>query len=131
VAFFWVAPADFNGYVSTWLKTIDEIMAMDVDIIVPGHGPVGGKRELADMAGYLRMLQVEIRKGYDARKTPAQAAADANLGRYASWGNLERVPAAAVRLYSEWNGSIKPENDAAAQAAAQKEYAALMAARRR
>lgn len=129
IAFFYVAPADFNGYISSWLKVTDQILSMDVDVIVPGHGPIGGKRELADMAGYLRRLQSEIRKGYDAGKTPGQAAADANLGHYAAWGNLERIPAAAVRLYAEWNGKLAPETDVAGQAAAQKEYAAIMASR--
>jgi len=25
---------------------------LDVDVIVPGHGPIGGKKELAEMANY-------------------------------------------------------------------------------
>ena len=130
VAFFYVTPADFNGYVSTWLKTIDEILSMDVETIVPGHGPIGGKRELADMAGYLRLVQTEVRRGYDAKKSPAQAAAAVNVGRYAGWCNPERVLPIAVRLYAEWNGDIHPETDAAAHAAAQKEYTALVAGKR-
>jgi cyclase len=131
IAFFWVMPAAFNARVSHWLTVCDEIQAMDVDVIVPGHGPIGGKRELADMAECLRVLEREIRKGYDAKKTPAEAAADAELGRYVAWGNLERVPAAAVRLYAEWDGKLTADNDAAGQAAAQREYAAIMARRRR
>jgi cyclase len=131
IAFFWVMPATFNARVSSWLNVCDEIQKMEVDVIVPGHGPVGGKRELADMAECLRLFQREIRKGYEAGKSPAEAAADADLGRYAAWGNLERVPAAAVRLYAEWNGALTAANDAAGQAAAQRDYAAIMARRGR
>jgi cyclase len=130
IAFFYVTPSDFGGYVSTWLKTIDEILAMDVETIVPGHGPIGGKRELADLAGYLRLVQSEVRRGYDARRSPAQAAAAVRLGRYADWPNSDRLLSTAVRLYAEWNGDARPEGDNAAQAAAQKEYAAIVAARR-
>ena len=125
VAFFYVTPSDFNGYVSTWLKTLDEILAMDVDVIVPGHGPIGGKRELADLAGYLRLVQTQVRRGYDAKKSPAEAAAAVDLGRYAAWPNSDRLLPTAVRLYAEWRGGMGPELDPAALAAAQKEYAAL------
>jgi glyoxylase-like metal-dependent hydrolase (beta-lactamase superfamily II) len=131
IAFFKATPATFAASIGPWLKTIDRIMAMDVDIIVPGHGPVGGKAELAEARDYLKLLVNEIRRGYNAGKRPAEAAADVDLGRFANWGNPERIPAAAVRLYLEWNGTAPLDTDTQAQAAAQAEYAAIMAARAR
>ena len=47
-----------------WLETIDKIMQMDIDTIVPGHGPVGGKKELAEMAEYFQVLRAEAKKRY-------------------------------------------------------------------
>src|ERR1035437_5911209 len=44
IGFFWVAPFAQNGYVSKWIATCDKILGMDVDVIVPGHGPIGGKK---------------------------------------------------------------------------------------
>ena len=55
IAFIYVAPFAHNAHVGKWLETIDRIMKMDVDTIVPGHGPIGGKKELAEMAGYFRL----------------------------------------------------------------------------
>src|ERR1700693_2609317 len=49
IGFFYVAPFAHNGHVTKWLEAIDRIMAMDVDVIIPGHGPIGGKKELAEM----------------------------------------------------------------------------------
>jgi hypothetical protein len=102
-----------------------------VDVIVPGHGPVGGKKELAEMAEFIRLLVNEIRQGYNAGKPPALAGADVRLGRFANWGNPERIPAMAVRLYDEWNGTAPLDIDTVNQAAAQAEYAAIMAERAR
>jgi cyclase len=131
VGFFYVTPAPFSANVAGWLKTVDRIMHMDVDVIVPGHGPVGGKKELAEMAEFIRLLVNEIRPGYNAGKPPALAAADVRLGRFANWGNPERIPAMAVRLYDEWNGTAPLDIDTVNQAAAQAEYAAIMAERAR
>ena len=71
-AFFWVAPYANNSYISKWIETCDKIAGWDVDVIVPGHGPIGGKKELAEMANYFRVLGVEARKRYDAKMTPGR-----------------------------------------------------------
>ena len=67
--FFWVAPYANNSYISKWIDTCDKIAGWDVDVIVPGHGPIGGKKELAEMADYFRVLGVEARKRYDTKMT--------------------------------------------------------------
>ncbi|HVN72947.1 MAG TPA: MBL fold metallo-hydrolase [Desulfomonilia bacterium] len=40
---------DMNG----WVKTLDFIMTVRIDKIVPGHGPVSTKKDIADMKQYL------------------------------------------------------------------------------
>jgi cyclase len=41
--------ADIAG----WIKVLDYIMTMDVDKIIPGHGPVSSKKDVADLKNYL------------------------------------------------------------------------------
>lgn len=41
--------ADLPG----WAKNLDWLAAQDVDIIVPGHGPLSGKQDVADLKAYL------------------------------------------------------------------------------
>jgi cyclase len=36
-----------------WTKVLDHLMAMDVDKIIPGHGPLSSKKDLADLKTYL------------------------------------------------------------------------------
>ena len=112
VAFFWVAPYANNSYISKWIETCDKIAGWDVDVIVPGHGPIGGKKELAEMAGYFRVLGVEARKRYDAKMTPGAAAAEIRLARFDNWIGPERLIMDTVRWYQEWNGTLTPDYNA-------------------
>jgi len=122
VGFFWVAPLANNSYISKWVETCDKIAGWDVDVIVPGHGPIGGKKDLADMAGYFRLLGVEARKRYDAKMTPGAACAEIRLGRFDNWISPEHLLANVVRYYAEWDSTLTPDYDAAAVREATIEY---------
>jgi hypothetical protein len=98
---------------------------MDVQTIVPGHGPVGGKAELADMRDYLILIQREARKRFDSGMTAGRAAADIDLGKYKTWTDPERIANNVARLYSEFNGTITPDLDRDAVTKARDEYYAL------
>ena len=122
VAFYWVAPFAHNAHVGKWLQTVDRILKMDVETIVPGHGPIGGKKELAEMAEYFRTLQREVRKRYDAKMTAGRAAADITLGRFDNWIGPERIVMNTVRLYNEFKGTGGPDMDVAGMQRATDEY---------
>lgn len=42
-----------EGNIEEWTNELDDIKAMDVEIIIPGHGPLSGKSDLEDMKEYL------------------------------------------------------------------------------
>ena len=129
VAFYYVTPAGHNAQITKWIDAIDRITRMDVDVIVPGHGPIGTKKELADTRAYLELIVEETRKRYAMGMTPGRAAADIPLGRFAGWTNPERNAWNTVRLYAEFGGTLKPEQDLAAQNAAVAEYQAIRRSR--
>ncbi|MDZ4278072.1 MAG: MBL fold metallo-hydrolase, partial [Dehalococcoidia bacterium] len=106
VAFHYVTPLAFEGHVGGWLKVCDEIAALDVDTIVPGHGPVGGKAELREMRGYLDSVRRQARAAFDAGRSQEEAARGIDLGDYASWAEPERLPLNVGRLYQEFRGEI-------------------------
>jgi cyclase len=122
IGFFYVAPYANNSCISKWLDACDRIARWDVDMIVPGHGPVGGKKELADMADYFRVLGVEARKRYDKKMPPGVAAAEIRLGKYDNWIGPERLIMDTVRWYEEWDGTLTPDYNAAAVRGATIEY---------
>lgn len=42
-----------EGNLDEWLKTLDFIAALEADGIVPGHGPLSTRKDIADMKAYL------------------------------------------------------------------------------
>jgi glyoxylase-like metal-dependent hydrolase (beta-lactamase superfamily II) len=42
-----------GGDIEGWIKTLDFISTLDVIAIIPRHGPVSGKKDIADMRNYL------------------------------------------------------------------------------
>jgi cyclase len=128
VGFFYVAPYAHNASVPGWLATVDKILAMDVETILPGHGPIGGKQELAEMAEYFKLLQREARKRFDAGMSPGRAAADIRLGRFDNWLGPERIVMNTVRLYNEFKGTATPDMDVEGTRQATAEYNAIKSA---
>jgi glyoxylase-like metal-dependent hydrolase (beta-lactamase superfamily II) len=122
IAFFYVAPWCQNAHPSKWIDVCDAIDRMNVRTIVAGHGPLGGKAELADMRDYLVLLRSEAKKRYDAKMTAGAAAADIRLGKYDNWIGPERVVLDVQRLYSEFAGMLTPDVDVAGIRRATEEY---------
>ena len=127
IGFFYVAPFCQNAHPSNWINVVDQIGKMDVDVIVPGHGPVGGKQHLAEMGDYLRVLRTEARKRYDAKLSPGKAAAEIRLGKFENWIGPERIIMDTVRFYAEFAGKLTPAVDVEGNRAATIEYNAIKA----
>jgi len=51
-----------EGDLTGWVKCLDYIQTMDVAAIVPGHGPLSGKKEVADMKAYLLAFDKKARE---------------------------------------------------------------------
>ncbi len=129
VAFFSITPFAHQGHVTQWLQVVDKILAMEVDTIIPGHGPIGGKKELAEMADYFRMLKREARKRFDAGMSPGKAAADIKMGKFDNWIGAERNLLNTFRLYCEFDGSLTPMLDVDRMGRATEEYNAIQKSR--
>ena len=54
----YIADADMAG----WIKVLDFIMGMDVVTIIPGHGPISGKKDIADMKSYLTIFDKKAKE---------------------------------------------------------------------
>jgi cyclase len=53
LCFFGVTPLAFQGDPAQWADMLDVIVEL-ADVIVPGHGPVGGETEARELQAYLR-----------------------------------------------------------------------------
>ena len=125
VSFHYVVPFLHAGQPSRWLEVIDKILAMDVDVIVPGHGPIGGKRELAEMADYMKTLKREAKTRFDAGMSAGRAAAEISLGKFDNWIGRERIVLNTFRSYCEFNSTLTPVLDIPGMQKVADEYHAL------
>lgn len=122
IAFFGVTPLSASGFVQDWIKVCDAVVQdPQVEVIVPGHGPVGGKAELVEMRDYLVLLVREARRGMAAGRGAGRVAAEMDLGRYATWTDPDRVVNNMARLYAELDGTLgsDAEREASRQAVAE------------
>ncbi len=93
IFFFWSAPLGHQGDFAGWLKAIDEVMQMDVDVIVPGHGPAGSKADVASARGAVEVYLDEGRRCIKAGYSLEEAIRRVDLGEYAAWPDaVSRIP---------------------------------------
>ena len=103
-------PIIWAGPTSNWLRACDRILALDVETIVPGHGPLTDKKGVAEVKGYLEYVYQEARKRYDAGMSAPEAARDIPLDRYATWQDGERIAVNVVSMYREFSGEQEHPN---------------------
>jgi cyclase len=106
VAFFYSMPLAAGGKIGSWLKVIDRIKEMDIDLIVPGHGPIGGKAELDDEREYFEFVMEQTRGCFERGMSPEQAVREIDLGPYKDWLDAERIIANVAVAYRELRGEI-------------------------
>ena len=99
----WEGPAD------NWIQACDKICGLEVDVVVPGHGPVTTTRAVADTGRYLKHLRAESKQRWASGMSAHDAARDIDLGEFAQWSESERVVANVYALYREF--SAAPRGD--------------------
>jgi len=97
-------PIMWAGPVQRWIDACRRIEAMDVETVVPGHGPITDRRGAAAVRGYLEYVRDEARSRFDAGLDAFEAAQDIALGDYSAWGDSERIAVNVDRLYAEFAG---------------------------
>ncbi len=97
-------PIAWAGPVSNWIRACDRILEMDVDVVVPGHGPIADKSTVRNMRGCLEFVQDEARRRFDKVMTSRPAAFDIALGKYGEWGDAERIAVTVNTLFKEFAG---------------------------
>src|SRR5439155_1535388 len=106
IAFHYVTPLAFQGHVGNWIKAADRLLRYEADVIVPGHGPIGTKKDLKHMRDYLAMVRREAKRRFDADMPAEAAAGGMKLGVYATWSDAERILPNVMRCYQEFRNEL-------------------------
>ena len=103
-------PIAWAGPISNWIAACERILAMDVEVIVPGHGPLAGKHDVRELKAYFEYLYEQARALHAEGMTALEAARSIALERWADWGEGERLVVNIASIYRELSGSLEPAN---------------------
>ena len=88
-------PIVWAGPLANWIAACDLMLGLDVDTVVPGHGPVTDKAGVAEVRDYLAFVDAAAAVRHDGRDVRARGRARhrARSSRRAPFGQLgERGP---------------------------------------
>jgi cyclase len=103
-------PIAWAGPVSNWIAACDRILAMDIEVIVPGHGPLADKAAVEELKAYFEYLYDQARAQHAQGMTPLQAARSMSLDRWGDWGERERLVVNLATIFRELSGEEEPLN---------------------
>src|SRR4029079_4146668 len=92
ILFSGVPPIMWAGPLENWIAALDTILGLDVDVVVPGHGPVGGRAPVEELRRYLSGLCEQGGRGLEAgesSRAAARAMLDSATFRSAPWSRWD------------------------------------------
>ena len=78
-----------DAYFPEWIEAIRRVEAMDFDILVPGHGPIGTKADASDHRAYLEALYQSVLAAARAGQSLEEMKASITLDAYKDWGQYD------------------------------------------
>ena len=79
--------ADFSG----WVDSLKKAEAIDFDILVPGHGPIGAKPHVRMHREYLEDLRDQVTRHVKAGRSLEETRKLVNLEKYQAWSGYEQM----------------------------------------
>ncbi len=102
-------PIMWAGPVENWIRACDEIVALEPQVVVPGHGPVTDAAAVRGLKHYFEYVRDEARRRFDAGLDFNEAARDIVMTQFRHWSDPERIVANVFSLYRQWGASFTPE----------------------
>ena len=102
LCFFYSTPL-CRGDMENWIDICDFLIMSDTEKVVPGHGPVGGKTEIADMREYFDVIRNQTRQMFDSGVSVQKAIERVDVGELSKWPESERNAMNVLHLYDKWS----------------------------
>jgi cyclase len=98
-------PIAWAGPISNWITACDTICGLDVETVVPGHGPVTDKQGVLDVKRYFEFVFAEAQQRQQAGMDAMEAAFDIDLGEFAELSDSERIVVTVETAYRDLDPS--------------------------
>lgn len=114
ILFIGSTPVMWAGPVENWLHALDLILDLQVDTIIPGHGPITDKDGVREVKAYWEFVRGAARKCHEDRmpaKTAAHHIVSSDEFRampQSGWDSPERMMTNVHFLYRQFNGQSDP-----------------------
>jgi len=105
-------PIIWAGPVANWIAACQLILDLDVETVVPGHGPVTDKKGVKRVQDYLAYITREAKARYDSGMGALEAARSISFDEFADWGDSERIAINVATLYREFGAQDVPSDAA-------------------
>lgn len=103
-------PIAWYGPVERWINVCNMVLEMDVETIVPGHGPISTLQDVREMRDYLQYVTDQARPLWEEGMDYLQAAYKIDLGPYRDREDAERVVVTIQTLFDDFdNAPERPE----------------------
>jgi cyclase len=89
---------------ASWIRVLERAQQFDVDLVLPGHGPIAGKDLLDRQKRYFAELREQVGKGIDAGKDAEEIVKQINMPWYKEWTGVTPSPDNVKFVYAELTG---------------------------
>jgi glyoxylase-like metal-dependent hydrolase (beta-lactamase superfamily II) len=97
-----------DGYLPDWFDSLDRVLALDWDRMIPGHpyagGRLGTKEDVRDLRQYMTDLSDAVRAAANQGKCFDAAIKEVKLPKYEKWGNYDAYLPGNVERFCEFWG---------------------------
>ena len=100
-------PIVWDGPIANWIAACDHILGLDVETVVPGHGPITDKGAVRRLKHYFEFVLAEARARMEAGMGWEDAANDIALDGFRGWGETERIVANVRAAYRDLGGETR------------------------
>jgi len=94
-------PIVWEGPIANWIAACDRILALDPEVVVPGHGPVTNKAGVEQTKAYWLAVQDAARRGHAAGVPSDEVARDLMSNGYGEWAEAHRLVVNVDTAYRE------------------------------
>lgn len=106
IGFHKVIPAFPDGHIVKWMNVMEKTHKIDFDIIVPGHGPVGRKKDFEEAMELMGHLHREIRTRFDMGLLEEEAIAKLDLEKFSNFFGQDRIGQITKMAYMAYRGEL-------------------------
>jgi cyclase len=105
-------PFNYMGHSdsASWIRVMEKAQQLDVKIVCPGHGPLGGKDVLDKQRRYFVELRQQVKKGIEANKDFEDILKNLDMPWHKEWTTIEASTRKAEtrHVFDELTGRTMP-----------------------